>query len=297
MEILETIKDKAMELGFIAAGFCRPERPLHFDRYCAWLGEHKNADMAWLNRNIGIRKDPTRLLAGCSTIISLAYPFPWQKPSSPDGLTVARYAQPAEEDYHARLTRLCRDLAAFVEVADGKSKSRICVDSAPILERSYACAAGLGFIGKNNMLIIPGYGSYVYLAEILTTASLELPPTKVVPTQCGTCRRCIDVCPTGALEQPFCLDASRCLSYLTIESKKAVNERQAQDMGECRFGCDRCQEACPFNPDNEKRVVVLPSAPEWLQMSAETFASRFGRSTLARAGLARLKANIRAIRR
>jgi epoxyqueuosine reductase len=294
--MLNAIKHKAKELGFIATGLCRPDAPLWFDRYCAWLDGHKNADMAWLNRNIGVRKDPTRLLEGCRTIVSLAYPFPHQKPSSPDGLTVSRYAQPAEEDYHARLRRLCRELAAVIKAVDGGSRSRICVDSAPILERSYACASGIGFIGKNNMLIVPGYGSYVYLAEILTTAYLEFAPTEVMPTQCASCRRCIDACPTCALERAFCLDASRCLSYLTIESKKRVNEQQAEKMGDCFFGCDRCQEACPFNQEDEKRVVVLPSSPEWLGMSEETFEVQFGRSALARAGLARLKENIRAIK-
>lgn len=293
--MLEKIKHKAKELGFIATGFCRPDRPLYFDRYCAWLDGHKNADMAWLNRNIGVRKDPTRLLEGCRTIISLAYPFPHRKPSSPDGLTVSRYAQPTEEDYHARLRRLCRELAAVIEAADGGSRSRICVDSAPILERSYASAAGIGFIGKNNMLIVPGCGSYVYLAEILTTVYLEFAPTEAMPTPCASCRRCLDACPTAALERAFYLDASRCLSYLTIESKKPVNERQAQKMGECFFGCDRCQEACPFNQEDENRAVVLPSTPEWLQMSEETFEIQFGRSALTRAGLARLKENIRAI--
>jgi epoxyqueuosine reductase len=155
----------------------------------------------------------------------------------------------------------------------------------------------VGFIGKNNMLIVPGYGSYVYLAEILTTAYLEFIPAAAVPTQCASCRRCIDACPTGALERAFCLDASQCLSYLTIESKKPVNERQAQKMGGCFFGCDRCQEVCPFNCEDEERVVALPSTPEWLWMSEEAFELQFGRSTLARAGLARLKENILAIRR
>ena len=295
--MLEAIKHKAKELGFIAIGFCRPELPLHFDHYRVWLGGHKNADMAWLGRNIEVRRDPTRLLEGCRTIISLAYPIPQRKPSSPDGLTVARYAQPTMVDYHARLRRLCRELVGLIAEADSGSRSRICVDSAPILERSYACASGVGFIGKNNMLIVPGHGSYVYLAEILTTAHLTFQPAEAVPTQCESCRRCIDACPTGALERAFLLDASRCLSYLTIESKSPLNERQALKMGDCFLGCDRCQEACPCNRDREERAVVLPSASEWLQMTAKNFEIRFGRSSLARPGLARLQQNIRAIRR
>jgi len=210
---------RAKELGFIGVGLSRPGRPLFFDRFKAWLSDRKHADMAWLERNINLREDPTRLLKGCLTIISLAYPYPRSKPETPEGFCVARYADPGAEDYHARLRRICSDLAGLITETYGGSRFRICVDSAPILEKSIACAGGIGFIGRNNLLIIPGHGSYFYLAEILTTAPVEFSTLDPGNNRCGSCTLCVDSCPTGALERPFFLDASRCLAYLTIEYK------------------------------------------------------------------------------
>ena len=288
--------DKAKSLGFIAIGFSPPETPLYFDRFCAWISDHKNADMSWLEKNMELREDPTRLLEGCQTIISLVYPYLSQKPGTPDGFTASRYSQPAGEDYHYRLKRLCRELADMIKDMFGANKTRICVDSAPILEKSFACSAGIGSIGKNNMLIIPGYGSYFYLAEILTTAPVEFLPVRPMENQCGSCTLCIDACPTGALEKPFHLDASKCLSYLTIEHKGAINDETGRKMGDCFFGCDRCQEVCPFNGGEISKKVSLPSTDEFLKMSNEDFKNIFGKTAFARAGIEKLKTNIRAIR-
>lgn len=288
--------EKAKSLGFIAIGFSRPEKPLYLDQFYKWLSAHKNADMLWLERNREVREDPSILLKGCNAIISLAYPYPFQKPFTADGFSVSRYSHPAQKDYHSRLKKLCHELGHMVKEIYGGNETRICVDSAPILEKSLACSAGIGFIGKNNMLIIPAYGSYFYLAEILTTAPVEFIPVKAQKNQCGSCTLCIDSCPTGALERPFCLDASRCLSYLTIEHKEAVQGDIGIKMGDCFFGCDRCQEVCPFNRENASIQVLLPTINEFIEMTDEDFKMRFGKTALARAGLEKLKSNIRAIR-
>jgi len=287
---------KANELGFIAIGFSRPERPLYFDHFSAWLSARKNAGMAWLQRKGKVREDPSRLLKGCRTIISLAFPYPSQKSVTPDGFCVARYSHPVQEDYHFRLKKLGRTLTVVIKEIWGDCKTRICVDSAPILERSFALTAGIGFIGKNNMLIIPGYGSYFYLAEILTTACLDFTPAETLRSRCGSCSLCVDSCPTGALEKPFYLDASKCLSYLTIENRGAVNDETGRKMKDCFFGCDRCQEVCPFNRDKSSPQVVLPLTEEFLKMSHEDFQKGFGDSAFARAGLEKLKTNIRAVK-
>jgi epoxyqueuosine reductase len=176
------------------------------------------------------------------------------------------------------------------------SHSRICVDSAPILEKSFASSSGMGFMGKNNMLIIPGYGSYFYLAEILTTAPLEFSSAEPIENQCGSCTLCIDSCPTGALEKPFYLDASRCLSYLTIEHKGVINGENGRKMGDCFFGCDRCQEVCLFNGGGISRQTFLPTTDDFLRMNDEDFKKRFGKTAFARAGLEKLKTNIQAVR-
>ena len=291
----QEISNRAGELGFITAGFSSPVTPPYFDKYISWLSKGKNADMNWMERRVELRKNPSSLLKDCRTVISLAYPYSSQKPCTQDGLTVSRYSQPDLEDYHERLRILCNELADMVKNTYKGCKARVCIDSAPILERSFAYLSGMGFIGKNNMLIIPGYGSYFYLAEILTTAEIEAEPSMPIEILCGSCTLCMDSCPGGALDKPFCLDASKCLSYQTIEKKGPVNAELGGKMGDCFFGCDRCQEVCPYNKKEGEIIITLPATEELLDMDEEAFRERFGKSAFARAGLEKIKSNIRAI--
>jgi len=286
--------DKAKKLGFIAVGFARPVIPLHFDYFRSRLQNVQLGDMSYLGRYIDIRGDPTKLLEGAQTIICLAYPYPAAKPSTPDGYTSSRYSTPDQDDYHLRLRNLAKELCTFVLRLFPGSLSRVCIDSAPLLERSFAAASGIGFIGKNNMLIVPGYGSYCYLVEILTTARFTISEPKVLEHACGSCTRCIDSCPTGALKAPFFLDVTRCLSYLTIESKGDINEEAAGKMGNTFFGCDVCQEVCPFN-EQEQGLVSLPTTADILGMNESDFKMTFGRTAFERTGLKKLKGNIRAL--
>jgi epoxyqueuosine reductase len=172
--------------------------------------------------------------------------------------------------------------------------NRIFVDSAPVLERSIAYTSGIGFIGKNTLLIIPGYGSYFYLAEIFSTAPLVAPFVKPAASQCGSCSRCLEACPTGAIAEARSMDASKCLSYWTIESSETEGIF-GKKMGDCFFGCDRCQEACPHNGDETTCEVSLPSTDEFLSMQENVFKKKFGSTTLSRAGLEKIKANIRTV--
>jgi epoxyqueuosine reductase len=265
------------------------------DAFLRWLEEGRHGGMAWLERNLEVREDPVRLLPGCRTLVSLARPYPWEKPATPDGFTVSRYTQPDTEDYHRALKGLARPLAAWIEEACPGSRSRICVDSAPLLERSFAHAAGLGWIGKNGMLIVPGVGSRVFLAEILTTAEMGVPEVEPVEDLCGGCTRCMEACPAGAITAPRAVDASRCLSYRTVEWKGQVGPGTARRMGDCFLGCDRCQEVCPHNPGGGARRVVLPPAAELLRMDEETFRERYGRTALSRPGLEKIRSNLRAV--
>jgi epoxyqueuosine reductase len=289
------IIDRAKALGFLKIGFSSPRRPIYFDAFMSWLSGHKNADMSWMERNNNIREDPTLLLKDCRTIISLAYPYSATQPVTPDGFSVSRYSQPDKDDYHQRIRTLCNDLIALLKDMHKGCCSRICVDSVPILERSIAYSSGIGFIGKNNMLIVPGYGSYLYLAEILTTAPLDITPVDPIENLCGSCNRCLDSCPSGALEEPFSLNASICLSYLTIESKRHTDKDEGIMMGRCFFGCDRCQEVCPFNKQEGSREILLPSTDEILNMDRKSFSERFGNTALARTGIEKIQMNIRAI--
>lgn len=277
-------------------GISRPGRPLFFDRFCEWIAAGKQGDMHWLENHRDLRENPEKLLAGCRTIISLAYPYSSTKPSTSDGFSTARYADPQKSDYHDRLKKLARTLVENIVERDPGCKTRVCVDSSPILERSFACAAGMGFIGKNNTLIIPGYGSYFFLAEILTTAQIPQPETRHMENQCGSCDRCIKACPTGALEAPYDLNASKCLSYITIEYRGKIARSVGKKMKNCFFGCDVCQEVCPFNEDISLKKFSLPSTDKILGMNEKDFEVAFGKTAFNRSGLTKIKNNIKAIR-
>lgn len=293
--MIPSLIEEAKTLGFVAAGFCRPQQPPFLKEFAAWIDSGRHAGMQWLARRSELRETPARLLEGCRTVIVLAYPYDEAEPSTPEGLKVARYAEPEKEDYHRRVKALAGRLAREIQRSHPGSRCRICVDSAPVLERSFGYLSGIGFIGRNNMLIIPGIGSYFFLAEILTTAELPLGKVQPVENRCGTCRRCLEACPGGALTGPFNLDAARCLSYLTIEYAGGLGDETGIKMGNCFLGCDVCQEVCPFNAEVSSRRVALPGIREILGMDEPSFQERFGRTALARPGRDRIKRNLRAI--
>jgi epoxyqueuosine reductase len=292
--MLEEFRAKALALGFINIGFSRPVKPIYFDEYRKWVSSGRNGGMLWMERNMEVRENPSQLLSGCRTIISLAYPYPAEKPATEDGYTLARYSTPLQDDYHIRLKAKCRELSIYLEEKYEGAASRIFIDSAPILERSYAFSGGLGFIGKNNMLIIPGYGSYIYLAEILTTAAIEIPVIDPCMNLCGSCTACIDACPTGALKGAYDFDSTLCLSYLTIESEDLINPSVGRLMNRCFLGCDICQEVCPLN--TKKPVIkCMPSVKNIMDMTDDNFKQVYGRTALSRPGLERIRANIKAV--
>ncbi|MFC1840275.1 tRNA epoxyqueuosine(34) reductase QueG [Thermodesulfobacteriota bacterium] len=293
--MIPEILSKAKELGFIGVGFSLPLRPFFLEEFKSWVASGRNAEMAWMERNTDIREDPSRLLSGCRSIISLAFPYPLKKPSTEDGLTLSRYSRPTEGNYHSQLREKCLPIADLIKKQYRSSVSRVCVDSAPILERSFAYSSGIGYIGKNNMLIIPGYGSYFYLAEILTTAPLDIPAIKPVKNICGKCDNCIRACPTGALMGPNDFDSSKCLSYLTIEFKGDINEKIGEQMDRCFFGCDICQEVCPHNKENNQIEICMPPSEELLSMDEKVFKRIYGKTALSRAGLAKIKSNLSAL--
>ena len=286
------ISSKALELGFIGIGFSRPVKPLFIEEYKSWVKAGRNAEMSWLSRNMDIRENPSRLLPECKTIISLAYPYPSEKPSTKDGYTLARYSQPLKQDYHLKLKSICRELTNVINEQNKVSKSRICVDSAPIMERSFAYMSGVGFIGKNNMLIIPEYGSFFYLAEILTTAEFDIPEITPQKNRCGSCNECIKSCPTGALKGPNDFNSSKCLSYLSIEYTGEIDRSIKIKMGNCFFGCDICQEVCPFNKVLENKTYCISTVNEFMEMDKATFKKMYGNSALSRAGIEKIKGNI-----
>ncbi len=236
--------EEAHRLGFFLAGVTTPHPPESFPRFRAWVQAGRHADMGYLasERNLERRADPAKILPECESILVLGIPY---APAGKQPGGVAAYA--LGDDYHEVLKPRLTALVEFLENAVGHPvPNRWYTDSGPVLERDLARRAGLGWIGKNSMLIHPQKGSYFLLAEILL--GIELPPDSPFETDhCGTCTRCLDACPTACIRPDRTLEAGRCLSYLTIENKGEIPPDLRPLMGDWLFGCDVCQQVCPWN--------------------------------------------------
>lgn len=300
-ELPERIRERARELGFARAGFASAE-PLEpeGERLRAWVREGRHGAMHWMADTAEVRADPGHrgMLPGARSVIALAMPYARRLEASvgPDPGRVARYAH--GRDYHNVLHRRARKLAAMLR-EEGHA-ARVSVDSMPVLERAWAQRAGIGFIGKNCCLIVPGLGSYVFLGCVVTTAAL--PPDEPMKERCGSCRACLDACPTDAFVGPRSMDARRCISYQTIENRGHVPYELRPGIGDWMFGCDVCQDVCPFNrtspPQPEHTEAFAPDA-RWqmhdaadvLCMEEATFAHWAHGSPIKRTGRAGMARN------
>ncbi len=236
----------ALEAGFDRAGVAPLGPAATGEAFRAWLARGDHAGMEYMARRHDERLDSRRLLPGGRSAVCVALHYaPVADEGEPTGVWagVARYAR--GRDYHNFMARRLRRLAARIREAFPGVATKVCVDTAPILERELAAAAGLGAVGKNTVLLHPEAGSYFLLGEVLTTLDLE--PDVPMADLCGSCTRCLDACPTGALAAPYRLDSRRCISYWTIEHRGAIPEPMRSLLGEWLFGCDLCQQACPWN--------------------------------------------------
>jgi len=293
------IKDKARELGFdycgiSKAGFLEEEAP----RLERWLKEKRHGQMAWMENYFDKRLDPTKLVEGSKSVISLLLNYYPEKNLKLEEHKISRYAY--GKDYHFTIKDKLKTLIGFIEEAIGAVQARVFVDSAPVMDKAWAKKSGLGWAGKNSLLINPKAGSYFFIAEII--ADLELEEDGSIKDYCGTCTRCIDACPTDALSNPYQVDASRCISYLTIELKEAIPDEFKGKMGNWVFGCDICQEVCPWNrfstPNREKDFEVGDKLKDFTdtemkEITQEVFGDLFKRSALKRTKFEGLKRNIK----
>ncbi len=302
----DSIKQKALDLGFDLVGITDASAidPGHIEFLKQWISAGYAGDMQYMGRNLHKRVNPSALMEDGRSVVIVGLNYTPQ-PQNGQSLCrkpagrVANYAR--YEDYHKFIKQSLRKLAGYIcDCAGQGCKFRICVDTAPLAERSIAQKAGLGFIGKNHMLINPNLGSQIFLGEIIT--NLELEPDSPIETDCGQCNKCINACPTGALMADGHFNANRCINYLTIENKNPIPSDLALLIGDRVYGCDECVAICPYQRkapirSNEtfkyypqREYILLEKA---LNMTERQFNQEFAKSPIKRIGLNGLKRNAR----
>ena len=292
------IREEALRLGFFQcgfskAGFLEEEAPL-LER---WLNNNMQGSMSYMENYFDKRLDPTKLVEGAKSVISLLLNYyPAGEISSSNG-QISKYAY--GEDYHHVIKDKIKQLIEFINEEIGEIQGRAFVDSAPVMDKAWAKKSGLGWIGKNSNLINKKQGSFFFIAELIS--DLELEYDSAVPDFCGTCRRCMDACPTDAISQAHVVDGSRCISYFTIELKDQIPAEMKGKFNDWIFGCDICQDVCPWNRFSKPHAEPLfyPSKDllnikdaDWKEITDETFKKVFGKSAIKRSGLKGLLRNI-----
>ncbi len=291
-DVRESVRKRAAELGFAACRFT-DALPLALGPLLeSWIERGRHGDMDYLATDPEARLSPQRVLPGAASMVVVAMPYPAAPPLDPEWrerLTGRIAAYTLGDDYHDVMGAKLSELAETV-VAAGGGQTSVHVDSGPLLERNFAERAGLGWLGHNTLLLDQGLGSYFLLGCLLTAARFA-PDTARAPSRCGTCRACLPACPTGALDDGPTIDARRCVSYLTIEHRGPIDPALRTGLGNWVFGCDLCQEACPWNDDGAAHDSGLrPYLPDLLTLGPEEFRSRYRGTAVFRAkrrGLAR----------
>jgi epoxyqueuosine reductase len=290
-QLTNFIRQEAKALSFMQVSFAKAAEMTGEARNLeSWLNKNYQGKMSYLENYFDKRIDPRKLVEGAKSVISLSFNyFPEQTQTDPEAPKLAKYAY--GEDYHFVLKDKLHKLLGLIKEKTGDINGRCFVDSAPVLERDWAKRSGLGWIGKNTMLISPQKGSFFFLAELIL--DVELSYDEPISDFCGTCRRCIDACPTAAIsEKGYLMDASKCISYLTIELREEIPKEFGGKMENWAFGCDICQDVCPWNrfskPHNEpaffpKEGLVDMSRKEWLEITEDVFRNVFKNSAVKRA--------------
>lgn len=301
VSLSEAVKARAHELGFLACGITHPGPTAHADRLDAWLAKGYAGTMRYLHRQAARRKDPRGIVPEArAVVVVLDNYYTGEGTDETAAPRIARYAR--GRDYHRATGQRLDQLAEFLR-ASGARLSRTFVDAGPVPERELAQRAGLGWIGKNTMLIRPDAGSFFFIGSVFTDLPLEVDESFELD-RCGSCTRCLDACPTDAFVEPRLLDATRCISYLTIEQKGPIPDELAERFAGYAFGCDICNDVCPWNqrfaqptsiPEFQPTAELSGAEPDFFErMTEEEFSDRFGDTPLERPGLAGMRRNFRA---
>lgn len=294
----QLIKTEAKRLGFMSCGiskaqFLEEEAP----RLEKWLKEGKQGEMKYLENHFDKRLDPTLLVPGAKSVVSLLLNYFPETTQRKDTYKISKYAYGT--DYHFVIKDKLKELLHFIHEEIGTVHGRAFVDSAPVLDKTWAAKSGLGWMGKHSNLLTKQVGSFYFIAELII--DLELEYDTPVTDHCGSCTACIDACPTQAIVQPYVVDGSKCISYLTIELKDEIPTQFAGQMDDWMFGCDVCQDVCPWNrfskPHQEplfqpKPELLSKSKTEWQELTKEVFQELFRKSAVKRTKFEGLKRNI-----
>lgn len=292
------IKTEATRLGFMSCGiskaeFLEEEAP----RLEQWLNENRNGEMGYMENHFDKRLDPTLLVPGAKSVVSLLLNYFPQETQREDSYKLSKYAY--GRDYHFVIKDKLKQFLHFINEEIGEVGGRAFVDSAPVLDKAWAAKSGLGWIGKNSNLLSKKTGSFFFIAELII--DLELEYDTPVTDHCGSCTACIDACPTNAIYEPYKVDGSKCISYYTIELKDSIPESEKGKFEDWMFGCDICQDVCPWNrfskPHNEPLFDPHPdllqmTKHDWEEITRETFNEIFRKSAVKRTKYDGLKRNI-----
>lgn len=294
----------ALNVGFHACGVSQAKRLDYLESvYFNWLHNQYHATMGYMERNVDLRLDPTKLVPGAKSVISVLLSYnTGDVPVNIQSPRIARYA--CRVDYHSLMKQMLWEMLSRMRKSYGEITGRAFVDSAPVMEREWAVRAGLGWIGKNSNLINRSLGSYVFIGELIVDIEIE-PTIHMERNGCGTCTRCMDACPSKAIVAPGTVDARKCISYLTIESKQVIDDDGVSNLKGWCFGCDICQEVCPWNSKAVKvdgvgqktHVFNGVTAAELANLSESEFNRKFGNTPLVRAGYEKIMRAINLISR
>jgi epoxyqueuosine reductase len=299
-EATTLVKEEAYKLGFAycgisKAGFLEEEAP----RLEQWLSQGMHGSMMYMERHFDKRLDPTKLVEGAKSIISLLLNYYPEKKQNPEAPKISKYAY-GKTDYHTVIKNKLSDLLLKLREHLGQINGRGFVDSAPVLDRAWAAKSGLGWIGKNGNLISPKAGSWFFIAELIVDVELE--PDAPIKDFCGTCTRCIDACPTEAIIKPKVVDGSKCISYFTIELKNEIPVSFQNKFNGWMFGCDICQDVCPWNRFSKphKHEAFEPNenmlsmnVNEWQEITEALFNNYFKNTALSRTGYTGMMRNLK----
>lgn len=291
------VKQQAARLGFQYCGISKAEfLTEEAPRLEAWLKNGQHGAMTYMENHFDKRLDPRLLVPSAKSIVSLLFNYHNPAPQAPGSPKISQYAY--GEDYHFVVKDKLKELLAALQAEIGAIDGRVFVDSAPVLEKAWGAKSGTGWVGKHTNLINKQQGSYFFLAELII--DLELIPDGPIKDYCGSCTRCIDACPTDAIE-PYAVDGSKCISYFTIELKEAIPPDMQGKFEDWMFGCDICQEVCPWNrfsrPHDEPRFAPHPDLlqlqpGDWQELTKDVFNTLFKKSAVKRTGFTGLKRNI-----